>query len=89
MSAFAVDGSAQYSYASLLNMTNSFSVQNKIGRGGSGDVYLGRIGSSQVAIKVIRVIHGMQVDDTEFRRELSVLSMCRHEKHCALIGIFG
>ena len=66
-------------------MTNSFSVQNKIGRGGSGDVYLGRIGRSQVAIKVIRTIQGVQVDDTEFRRELSVLSMCRHENIVPLL----
>jgi serine/threonine protein kinase len=86
MSALSADGSAQYSYASLLSMTNSFNVQNKIGRGGSGDVYLGRIGSSQVAIKVIRTIQGMQLDDTEFRRELSVLSMCRHENIVPLLG---
>ncbi|GMH65588.1 hypothetical protein TrRE_jg2986 [Triparma retinervis] len=93
MSAFAADGSAEYSYASLSGMTNSFSVQNKIGHGGSGDVFLGQIvvflgqiERSQVAIKVIRAMQGVQVDDTEFRRELNVLSMCRHENIVPLLG---
>ncbi|GMH54265.1 hypothetical protein TrRE_jg9358 [Triparma retinervis] len=86
MSTFAADGSAKYSYASLSGMTNSFSVQNKIGHGGSGVVFLGQIGRSQVAIKVIRAMQGVQVDDTEFRTELNVLSMCKHENIVPLLG---
>ncbi|GMI33862.1 hypothetical protein TrCOL_g3237 [Triparma columacea] len=86
MSALAADGSTKYSYASLSSMTNSFSVQNKIGHGGSGDVFFGQIVGSQVAIKVIEDMQGVQVDDTEFRRELSVLSMCRYENVVPLLG---
>ncbi|KAL2945564.1 Receptor-like kinase TMK3 [Bienertia sinuspersici] len=71
----------------LRKVTNNFSPENQLGRGGFGVVYKGELGNgTKIAVKRMEsgVINTKQLD--EFQAEIAVLSKVRH-RH--LVSLFG
>jgi serine/threonine protein kinase len=68
-------------------MTDSFAVDNIIGRGGFGPVYKGQNGAKEIAVKrnSNEAVVGGQ-GRREFDRELQTLRLCRHENVVPLLG---
>ncbi|XP_045829750.1 lysM domain receptor-like kinase 3 [Trifolium pratense] len=71
----------KFSYVELANATNNFSLANKIGEGGFGEVYYGELRGQKTAIKKMK----MQAT-TEFLAELQILTKVRHWNLVHLIG---
>ncbi|XP_066316967.1 chitin elicitor receptor kinase 1-like [Miscanthus floridulus] len=67
-----VDGSIEFSYEELYDVTNNFSMEHKIGQGGFGSVYAGLIGE-KAAIKKMDT-----KSSQEFLAELKVLTHIHH-----------
>ncbi|CAJ1971155.1 unnamed protein product [Sphenostylis stenocarpa] len=76
-----VDKSAEFSYEELANATNNFSLANKIGQGGFGQVYFAELNGEKSAIKKM----DMQAS-REFLAELNVLTRVHHLNLVRLIG---
>ncbi|GJT08495.1 kinase-like domain, phloem protein 2-like protein [Tanacetum coccineum] len=74
----------------IKSATNNFSEENVIGHGGFGKVYKGELshshseGKSMVAIK--RLDRGRGQGDSEFHKEVRMLSCYRHENIISLLG---
>ncbi|GMP75589.1 hypothetical protein CsSME_00032622 [Camellia sinensis var. sinensis] len=75
------DKSMEFSYEELSKVTNDFSIANKIGQGGFGSVYYGKLRGEKVAIKKM----DMQASK-EFLAELKVLTRVHHLNLVHLIG---
>ncbi|KAG5000487.1 hypothetical protein JHK87_021559 [Glycine soja] len=74
-----------YSYKELRNATEDFSPANKIGEGGFGSVYKGRLKDGKVAaIKVLSAESRQGVK--EFLTEINVISEIQHENLVKLYG---
>ncbi|CAI8595437.1 unnamed protein product [Vicia faba] len=74
-----------YSYKELSKATNDFSQANKIGEGGFGSVYMGRLkGGKLAAIKVLSAESKQGVK--EFLTEINVISDFEHENLVKLYG---
>ncbi|XP_022892209.1 cold-responsive protein kinase 1-like isoform X2 [Olea europaea var. sylvestris] len=74
-----------YSYKQLRTATNDFSPINKIGEGGFGSVYKGKIGNEKMAaIKVLSP--GSTQGVKEFLTEIQVISDVQHENLVKLYG---
>ncbi|XP_004307394.1 PREDICTED: putative serine/threonine-protein kinase [Fragaria vesca subsp. vesca] len=74
-----------FSYEELKVATNEFNPSNKIGEGGFGTVYKGRLNDGRdVAVKVLSV--ESRQGDREFMSELSSVSNIRHENLVQLHG---
>ncbi|XP_061368179.1 rust resistance kinase Lr10-like [Gastrolobium bilobum] len=72
----------RYSYLDVKKMTNSF--KNKLGQGGFGTVYKGRLhNGSLVAVKVLSKLQG---DGEEFINEVASISMTSHINIVSLLG---
>ncbi|XP_020237374.1 lysM domain receptor-like kinase 3 [Cajanus cajan] len=76
-----VDKSAEFTYEELVNATNNFSLANKIGQGGFGEVYYAELKGEQAAIKKM----DMQASG-QFLAELKVLTRVHHLNLVRLIG---
>nr|XP_004491135.2 lysM domain receptor-like kinase 3 isoform X2 [Cicer arietinum] len=76
-----VEKSPEFSYEELANATDNFSLANKIGQGGFGEVYYGELRSQKTAIKKMK----MQAT-REFLVELKVLTRVHHFNLVPLIG---
>ncbi|GLT64699.1 hypothetical protein SLA2020_371760 [Shorea laevis] len=75
----------QYTYRELQTATEDFSPLNKIGEGGFGSVYKGRLrGGKVVAIKVLSAESRQGV--REFLTEIKVISQIEHENLVKLYG---
>ncbi|XP_031484501.1 U-box domain-containing protein 33-like [Nymphaea colorata] len=74
----------EFSLAELVDATNGFDPGLKIGDGGFGTVYRGRIRYTTVAIKMLNS-ESMQ-GGSEFHQEVNVLSRMRHPHLVTLIG---
>ncbi|GAB4834050.1 hypothetical protein Ancab_032303 [Ancistrocladus abbreviatus] len=71
----------------LRNVTNNFSAENELGRGGFGVVYKGELDDgTKIAVKRMEagVISSKALD--EFRSEITVLSKVRHRHLVSLLG---
>ncbi|PWA68593.1 protein kinase domain, Nitrogen network kinase 1, Phloem protein 2-like protein [Artemisia annua] len=74
----------------IKSATNNFSEENVIGHGGFGKVYKGELshsnskGKSMVALKRLDRRHGQ--GDSEFHKEVRMLSRYRHENIISLVG---
>ncbi|CAO2816656.1 unnamed protein product [Amaranthus hypochondriacus] len=77
----AVDKLVEFSYEELANVTDNFSLANKIGQGGFGAVYYGELRGEKAAIKKM----DMQAT-REFLAELKVLTHVHHLNLVRLIG---
>ncbi|XP_010539590.1 PREDICTED: putative serine/threonine-protein kinase [Tarenaya hassleriana] len=74
-----------YSYKELRHATDNFSVENKIGEGGFGSVYKGRLKDGKIAaIKVLSTESRQGV--REFLTEINVISEIQHENLVELYG---
>ncbi|KAI3995066.1 hypothetical protein MKX01_020838 [Papaver californicum] len=74
-----------YTYKELRNATDDFSPSNKIGEGGFGSVYKGRLkGGVFAAIKVLSAASKQGV--REFLTEINVISSVEHENLVQLYG---
>jgi len=75
----------EYLYEDLASATNGFSADNRLGAGGVGAVYKGKLrGVTEVAIKVLADMGGVE----GFEDEVRVLSRFRHPHLVTLMG-FG
>ncbi|XVF03000.1 hypothetical protein REPUB_Repub04eG0223000 [Reevesia pubescens] len=71
----------------LRNVTNNFSEENVLGRGGFGTVYKGELhDGTKIAVK--RMESGVVSEKglAEFQSEIAVLTKVRHRHLCALLG---
>ncbi|KAL9993538.1 putative protein kinase RLK-Pelle-CrRLK1L-1 family [Helianthus debilis subsp. tardiflorus] len=69
----------------LSDATNAFSEQNLIARGGFGEVYKGiSVKYGNIAIKMLDP--GLGQGDHEFRTEIGLLSVYKHENIVSLLG---
>ncbi|XP_045828898.1 lysM domain receptor-like kinase 3 isoform X2 [Trifolium pratense] len=76
-----VEKSQEFSYKELSIATNKFSMSNKIGEGGFGEVFYAELRGQKAAIKKMRM-----KASKEFCAELKVLT-CVH--HLNLVGLIG
>ncbi|XP_050371460.1 G-type lectin S-receptor-like serine/threonine-protein kinase CES101 [Argentina anserina] len=74
-----------FSYESVMAATNHFSLQNKLGEGGFGPVYRGKLSSGrEVAIKSLA--RGSPQGTLEFKNELILISELQHTNLVQLLG---
>ncbi|XP_056171986.1 cysteine-rich receptor-like protein kinase 18 isoform X1 [Syzygium oleosum] len=77
--------SLQFDWDTLLATTNSFSQENKLGRGGFGEVYQGRLPNGQeIAVKRLSQSSGQGVQ--EFKNEIVVVAKLQHRNLVRLLG---
>ncbi|XP_030964675.1 G-type lectin S-receptor-like serine/threonine-protein kinase At1g67520 [Quercus lobata] len=79
-----------FSYECIKVATNNFSLENKLGEGGFGPVYMGTLlTSQQIAIK--RLSRNSEQGIIEFKNELILISKLQHMNLVKLLGccIFG
>ncbi|KAJ7949921.1 putative Receptor protein kinase [Quillaja saponaria] len=79
-----------FSYSSVMEATNNFSLENKLGEGGFGPVYKGKLPTGkEVAIKRLSRSSGQGV--IEFKNELTLISELQHMNLVQILGccIFG
>ncbi|KAI6682197.1 hypothetical protein NL676_036078 [Syzygium grande] len=74
----------KYTIQEIEEATDKFSKTNKIGEGGYGPVYKGKLDHTPVAIKVLRpdAVQGKK----QFHQEVEVLSCMRHPNMVLLLG---
>ncbi|XP_051136957.1 U-box domain-containing protein 34-like [Andrographis paniculata] len=74
----------KYSIEEIKSATNEFSSSMKIGEGGYGPVYKGKLDHTPVAIKVLRpdAVQGRK----QFQQEVEILSCIRHPNMVLLLG---
>ncbi|WCJ33660.1 transmembrane kinase 1 [Euphorbia peplus] len=80
-------GSMVISIQVLRNVTNNFSEENILGRGGFGTVYKGELhDGTKIAVK--RMESGVLTEkgETEFKSEIAVLNKVRHRHLVSLLG---
>ncbi|KAL4020232.1 hypothetical protein IC575_019003 [Cucumis melo] len=75
----------QYDFETIKLGTNGFSSENKIGQGGFGAVYKGKLPSGQ-EIAVKRLAKDSQQGDVEFRNEVLLVAKLRHRNLVRLLG---
>ncbi|KAK7342875.1 hypothetical protein VNO80_25833 [Phaseolus coccineus] len=74
-----------FSYASIVEATNDFSSENKLGQGGFGPVYKGILPTMQeVAVK--KLSKSSRQGLLEFKNELTVISKLQHTNLVQLLG---
>ncbi|KAF8700461.1 hypothetical protein HU200_034401 [Digitaria exilis] len=76
---------SQYDYSDIKEATNNFSVDNKLGQGGFGPVYKGRLGSGiKIAVKRLETcsLQGL----LEFQNEIQLISKLQHKNLVKLLG---
>ncbi|CAD5328791.1 unnamed protein product [Arabidopsis thaliana] len=77
--------SLRLDYRAIQAATNDFSENNKIGRGGFGDVYKGTFSNgTEVAVK--RLSKTSEQGDTEFKNEVVVVANLRHKNLVRILG---
>ncbi|GLT90706.1 hypothetical protein SLE2022_086260 [Rubroshorea leprosula] len=77
--------SLQYDFATIQAATNNFSEENKLGQGGFGIVYKGRLPTEQdVAVKRLSSNSGQ--GDTEFKNEVLLVAKLQHRNLVRLLG---
>lgn len=70
----------------LRKVTNDFSPQNELGRGGFGTVYKGELEGTKIAVKRMKTGSIENKALEEFQSEIAVLSHVRHRHLVSLLG---
>uniref|UniRef100_A0A5B7AYL4 Receptor-like serine/threonine-protein kinase n=1 Tax=Davidia involucrata TaxID=16924 RepID=A0A5B7AYL4_DAVIN len=74
-----------FSFASIVAATNDFSNENKLGQGGFGPVYKGRLsGGREIAIKRLSKTSGQGL--VEFKNELILIAKLQHMNLVRVLG---
>ncbi|KAK4491693.1 hypothetical protein RD792_002459 [Penstemon davidsonii] len=74
-----------YSLEMLSNATNNFAIVNKLGTGGFGSVYKGKLENGQeIAVKRLSAESGQGLE--EFRNEVVLISKLQHKNLVRLLG---
>ncbi|KAK8567682.1 hypothetical protein V6N13_105637 [Hibiscus sabdariffa] len=74
-----------FTYEELMEMTDGFSSQNLIGKGGFGCVYKGRMPDGRVvAVKQLKADSGQ--GEREFRAEVEIINRVHHKHLVSLVG---
>ncbi|XP_022950182.1 cysteine-rich receptor-like protein kinase 29 isoform X2 [Cucurbita moschata] len=75
----------QYDFKTIRDATDDFAISNKLGQGGFGAVYKGKLLNGQeVAVK--RLAQGSQQGDFEFKTEVSLVAKLQHRNLVRLLG---
>ncbi|XP_011021182.1 PREDICTED: proline-rich receptor-like protein kinase PERK8 [Populus euphratica] len=74
-----------FTYEELVQATNGFSAQNRLGEGGFGFVYKGvLVDGREVAVKQLKI--GGSQGEREFRAEVEIISRVHHRHLVSLVG---
>ncbi|XP_071741709.1 G-type lectin S-receptor-like serine/threonine-protein kinase CES101 [Rutidosis leptorrhynchoides] len=74
-----------FSFASILIATNEFSIENKLGQGGFGPVYKGKLSDErEIAIKRLSRTSGQGL--VEFKNELLLITKLQHTNLVRVLG---
>ncbi|XP_022745887.1 putative receptor-like protein kinase At4g00960 isoform X2 [Durio zibethinus] len=77
--------SLQYDFSTIRDATNNFSDENKLGQGGFGAVYKGRLATEQdIAVK--RLSRDSAQGDLEFKNEVLLVAKLQHRNLVRLLG---
>ncbi|XP_028767209.1 putative receptor-like protein kinase At4g00960 [Neltuma alba] len=77
--------SIQFNFKTIEVATNSFSDANKLGQGGFGPVYKGKLSNGQnIAVKRLSGVSGQ--GDTEFKNEVLLMAKLQHRNLVQLLG---
>ena len=79
-------GPRRFSYRELKKATNSFSEENKLGEGGFGSVYRGKLGSINTEIAVKCLSSKSTQGEREFKAEIRSIGRMRHKNLVQLLG---
>ncbi|KAG6407561.1 hypothetical protein SASPL_130553 [Salvia splendens] len=74
-----------YDFKQLVAATNNFSTSNKLGEGGFGAVYKGKLGSGQ-QIAVKRLSRNSGQGELEFKNEVFLMAKLQHSNLVRLLG---
>ncbi|XP_004134966.3 cysteine-rich receptor-like protein kinase 10 [Cucumis sativus] len=75
----------QFDFDVIKDATNDFSNENKLGQGGFGAVYRGKLPNGQhIAVK--RLAHNSQQGDAEFKNEVLLVVKLQHRNLVRLLG---
>ncbi|XP_057991348.1 L-type lectin-domain containing receptor kinase IX.1-like [Hevea brasiliensis] len=77
-------GPKRFSYQQLVQATNNFAEEGKLGQGGFGGVYRGYLSNLSVAVK--RVSKGSKQGRKEYMSEVKIISKLRHKNLVQLVG---
>lgn len=74
-----------YNFDSILNATNNFSTMNKLGEGGFGPVYKGKLQEGkEIAVKRLSSSSGQGIE--EFKNEMLLISKLQHKNLVRIMG---
>ncbi|GKU88631.1 hypothetical protein SLEP1_g2868 [Rubroshorea leprosula] len=76
----------QYDFATVQAATNNFSEENKLGQGGFGTVYKGRLPNIEQDVAVKRLSGNSRQGDTEFMNEVLLLVKLYHRNLVKFLG---
>ncbi|KAI3487660.1 hypothetical protein L1887_48358 [Cichorium endivia] len=75
----------QYDFCTVKTATNNFLKDNKLGKGGFGAVYKGKLGDGhEIAVK--RLARDSRQGDIEFKNEVSLVAKLQHRNLVRLLG---
>nr|GMC86616.1 putative receptor-like protein kinase At4g00960 [Ipomoea batatas] len=77
--------SLKYDLITLQNATNNFSEQNKLGEGGFGPVYKGKL-ENGLEIAVKRLSENSRQGNLEFKNEVALMARLQHRNLVRLLG---
>ncbi|GKV22638.1 hypothetical protein SLEP1_g32491 [Rubroshorea leprosula] len=86
LEATELQGPVNYSYRDLNSATQNFSLENKLGAGGFGDVYKGVLKSGKVvAVKKLAIDQSLRAK-ADFESEVRIISNVHHRNLLRLLG---
>ncbi|CAA6663101.1 unnamed protein product [Spirodela intermedia] len=72
------EGPRSFSYSELARATRNFAPEEKLGRGGFGDVYRGTLNQPKMVVAIKRVAKDSRQGKKEYVAEVKVISRVRH-----------
>ncbi|XP_026390911.1 L-type lectin-domain containing receptor kinase IX.1-like [Papaver somniferum] len=79
-------GPRSFSYKNLVSATNNFCQERKLGEGGFGGVYQGRLNDSDQPVAVKKFTRGSSQGTKEYINEVTIISQLSHRNLLQLIG---
>ncbi|OAY82107.1 Cysteine-rich receptor-like protein kinase 25 [Ananas comosus] len=74
-----------FDFATLMNSTNNFSIESKLGEGGFGPVYKGQLSNGlEIAVKRLSAHSGQGL--LEFKNEIQLIAKLQHRNLVKLLG---